>query len=530
MADYDAIVVGAGHNGLTCALYLAHAGWRVLVLERDAEIGGGMRTAEVTLPGFRHDLYATNLTLFSKSPVIAEFRAEFEQAGVRFVSNGFPYASAYSGGTCARVYKDSAATEREIARHSAEDLAGWRDTVALFQRTAARFLPLFNAALPSADALGKIARMAAAGPLDALRVAGIFWQTPRQFGDRRFATEAVKGLFAPWSFHLDYGPDVHGGAMFSFINGMSAHLGGLSVVEGGAAHIPAAFRALIEARGGKIVTGAEVTRIRVEQGRAVAVDTAAGDSISAGRAIVAEVAPPRLFGGLVAAHDLPAGFMLRVRRYRYGVGTFVVHLALSEPLQWRAAEDLAQFNYVHICGATRDIERTYAESLAGLLPARPMLIFSQTTQVDPTRAPAGRHVARLHVRAAPRHVAGDAAGTIAGRDWREIKEPFADRLLDLVAEHAPNVKKALLARHVVSTADLESLNPNFVAGDCNGGSHHPDQNFLCRPFFGWSRYATPIRGLYQASAATWPGGGVHGAAGQLIARRLTAGAPGARAA
>ena len=520
MADYDAIVVGAGHNGLTCALYLANAGWRVLVVERGPEIGGGLRTAEVTLPGFRHDLYATNLTLFSKSPVMNAFRPEFEAAGVKFLTNGSPYASAFTGGTAARVYTDPARTEAEIARHSAEDLDGWRSTVGLFKRTAARFLPLFNTELPSADALRQISRMAAAGPLDALRVANIFWQTPRQFGDRTFRTEPVKGLFAPWSFHLDYGPDVHGGAMFSFINGMSAHLGGLSVVEGGAGRLAAAFRTLIEARGGKILTGTEVARIRVEHGRAVAVETAAGESISADRAIVAEVAPPKLFGGLVDAGALPANFLLRIRRYRYGVGTFVVHLALSRPLQWCAAEDLADFNYVHINGATRDIEKTYAESLKGLLPARPMLIFSQTTQVDPSRAPAGQHIARLHVRAVPRHIAGDAAGTIAGRDWASVKEAFADRLLDLVAEHAPNLKDALLARHVVSTAELETANPNFVGGDCNGGSHHPDQNFFRRPIPGWSRYATPIAGLYQASAATWPGGGVHGAAGELIAKRL----------
>ena len=520
MADYDAIVVGAGHNGLTSALYLANAGWRVLVLERNAEIGGGLRTAEVTLPGFKHDLYATNLTLFSKSPVVNDFRAGFAEAGVKFVTNGSPYASAYTGGTAARVYTDPARTEAEIARHSPQDLDGWRRVVGLFKRTAGRFLPLFNTELPSADALDKVRRMAAAGPMDALRVAGIFWQTPRQFGDRYFRSEPVKGLFAPWSFHLDYGPDVHGGAMFSFINGMSAHLNGLNTVEGGVGRLASAFRTLIEARGGKIVTDTEVSRIRVERGRAVAVETAGGETIGAGRAIVAEVAPPRLFGGLVAETDLPAGFLVRIRRYRYGVGTFVVHLALSRPLVWRAAGDLSDFNYVHICGATRDIEQTYGESLKGLLPSRPMLIFSQTTQVDPSRAPAGSHIARLHVRAVPRHIAGDAAGVIAGRDWPSIKEAFADRLLALVAEHAPNLNDALIARHVVSTAELETANPNFIGGDCNGGSHHPDQNFFCRPIFGWSRYATPIAGLYQASAATWPGGGVHGAAGHLIAKRL----------
>lgn len=520
MADFDAIIIGSGHNSLTAALYLAHAGWRVAVMERAAEIGGGMATAEVTLPGFKHDLYATNLTLFSKSPVVRDFRSGFAESGVRFLSNGYPYASVYDGAKAARVYTDVERTEREIAGHATTDLDGWRSLVALFKRTASRFLPLFDTMLPSAAMVRQASRIAAAGPRDALRLARIFWMTPRQFGNSYFRSEAIKGLFSPWSFHLDFGPDVHGGATFSFINGMAPHLGGMSVVEGGAVRIVQAFRAMIEARGGRIFTGANVTRIRLERGRTIGVDTALDETFTASRAVIAGVPPARLFGGLIDAAALPAGFLRRITKFRYGPGTFVVHLALARPLEWRAAPDLAQFNYLHICGTGRDIERTYGECRDGKLPSRPMLIFSQTTQVDPSRAPPGGHIARLHVRAMPHEIKGDAADRIAGRDWPSIKEAFADRLIDLVAEHAPNVKDALLARHVVSTGELAAANPNFVYGDCNGGSHHLNQNYFCRPMPGWSRYATPIEKLYMIGAATWPGGGVHGGSGYLVAKRL----------
>lgn len=522
MTDYDAVIVGAGHNGLVSALCLAQAGWRVLVLERGAAIGGAVQTAEVTLPGFQHDLFATNVGRFAVSPVYQQFRAAFEKTGLRFLANPYPFSSAYDGGKAARVYRDPAQTEAEMAAHSSADLAGWRRAVALFQRTAPHFMPLYVQPLPSLAAAGQVGRLVKAGAGDALRLARIFWQSPRQFTDAFFRSPEIKGLFTPWAFHGDYGPDVQGGATFAFIAALSAHLRGLFVAEGGAGRVVAALRTLIEARGGTIRTQAEVVRIRVIRGRAVAVAIAGGEEIGAARAIIANVTPRHLFGGLVPAEDIPPGFLRRIRKYRFGPGTFVVHLALDRKLEWRAAEDLREFNYVHICGTADDIARSYAQSLAGQIPTRPMLIVSQTTQVDPSRAPPGRHVARVHSRAFPAEIRGDAAGRITARDWAEAKEAVADRLIDILAEHAPNVRDAVLARAVVSPAELERGNPNLVGGDCNGGSHHLDQNYLFRPVFGWTRYRTPIARLYMIGAATWPGSGVNGSSGYLLAQHLLA--------
>jgi len=520
MADYDAIVIGSGHNGLVCALCLARAGWRVAVLEGSAEAGGGVRTAEVTLPGFKHDLFASNVTLFPASPAYQAFKAEFAAAGLRFLTNTLPYASAYADGTAARVYTDPERTEREMASHSAADLAGWRRVMTLYRRTAPDFLPLHFAALPSAAMARHLARLWAHGPRDAARLCRILVQSSRQFVDGEFHSPAVKGLFTPWAFHLDYGPDVRGGATFALIAAMSAYVRGLFVAEGGAGRITAALRALIEQYGGTVLTGMEVTQIHIEQGRAVGVTAGKGETLSAARAVIANVTPRVLFGRLVPEGELPARFHARIRRFRHAPGTFVVHLALDRKLEWRAAEDLAEFNYVHVCGGAEDIARAYGEALSGQIPARPMLVVSQTTQIDPSRAPPGRHVARIHARAFPAEIRGDAAGRIDGRDWDGVKEQVADRLIDLLAEHAPNLKSALLARHVVSPLDLERGNPNLVGGDCNGGSHHLDQHYFCRPLLGWSRYRTPIARLYMIGASTWPGGGVNAASGYLVAQQL----------
>ena len=151
MADYDVIVVGAGHNGLVCALYLAHAGMRVAVLERSKSVGGAVRSGEVTLPGFNNDLFATNMSLFVVSPVYREFRKEFDDAGLRLLTNGYPFASSYTNGRTARVYTDPSAMEREMAGHSSADLAGWQEALGLYKRTASAFLPLFHTTLPSVD-------------------------------------------------------------------------------------------------------------------------------------------------------------------------------------------------------------------------------------------------------------------------------------------------------------------------------------------------------------------------------------------
>jgi phytoene dehydrogenase-like protein len=520
MAAFDAVIVGAGHNALVCALYLAKAGRRVLVLERSAEIGGALRSAELTLPGFVHDLYATNVGQFAVSPAYRDFAAEFAAASLEFLSNPYPYAAAFENGTALRVYRDPARTEREIAARSVADAAAWRELVSLFKRTAPRFLPLFFTALPSAEAALQVAKLLGESPRSAWTLRRIVNDTPRAFVDRRFATPDVKALLIPWAYHMDFGPDVPGGATFAFVAGLSGHLRGLSVAKGGAGAITAALQRVARSLGVEFRISTEVTSIRVERGRATGVRLASGETVEA-NCVVASVTPRRLFGGLVADQHLPASFRRRIGAYRYGPATFVIHLALDRPLEWRAADDLAEFNYVHLCGLTEEVACTYADSLAGRLPARPVLVVSQTTPVDPTRAPPGKHVARIHVRTVPSVITDDAAGTIRAKNWAEAAEPYAERLLDLVAAQAPNLRQAILARRIVTPPEIEADNPNLVGGDCVSGSHHLDQNFTKRPLAGWSRYATPIRGLYMTGASTWPGGGVHGASGYLLAQRLT---------
>ena len=520
MADADAIVIGSGHNGLVAAFRLARAGWRVVVIERASTIGGAIRTESNTLPGFRHDLFATNLSLFRSSLVYREHQTEFEHAGLRLITCHDAFASAYDNRRSVRISTDVEQTASEFAKCSNADLEGWRNVVSIYRRVAPHVMPFTNMALPSREAARQALRMILHLRGGVLDLRDVIFGSPRRFVDRFFRTDEAKGVFLPWAFHLDFGPDVNGGAAFAFISAASAHLNGLILAQGGAGAIVSALRKLIETHGGTIYTAIEVTEVVVERGRAVGVRTSTGDVLTAGRAVIANVTPSLLFGRLTPPGAVPNSVRERASRFRYGPGVLMVHLALSRHLEWEGGNDLSRFGYIHLNGRADEIAATYAQSSQGLLPSRPMMVVSQPTHADPSRAPPGCATVRLQIRAVPAQIAGDATGIIRERDWAKVKEAFADRAIEQLAEYAPSARQAILERYVMSPIDFERENPNLVGGDCVSGSHHLDQNYFRRPFRGWSRYRTPVDRLYMIGASTWPGGGVNAASGFLVAEEV----------
>lgn len=518
--DTDAIVIGSGHNGLVAAYRLAQAGWRVTVFERTAEIGGAVRTACVTLPGFRHDLFATNISLFKNSLFARLHASELEAAGLRYITCHEAFATAFRDGTAMRVYTDPERTAAEFRSCSDADLAGWSKVIGLYRKMAPFVLPFTGMALPSSDAAVQAVRMITALRTTAFDLRDVIFASAARFVDRFFRTDRAKAVFLPWAFHLDFAPDVPGGAAFAFVSAASAHLNGLTLAERGAGSTVEALTRMIEAKGGVIKPGTEVAEVLVRQNRAVGVRTSSGDVFTASRAVIANVTPRLLFGRLLSKEAVPDWVRRRAFSFRYGPGVFMVHLALSRPIDWLAAEDLWRFNYVHLNAGSADIARTYGQCLRGLLPDRPMLVVSQPCFADPTRAPPGYHVVRLQVRAVPAHIAGDAAGLIRERDWSDAKAAFAERIVAQLAEHAPTVRQHIAASYVMSPDDFERENPNLVGGDCVSGSHHLNQNYWARPFRGMSRYRTPVRNLYMVGASTWPGGGLFATSGFLAAAEL----------
>jgi len=518
---YDAVVVGAGHNGLVCALYLAKAGWRTLVVERNERVGGAVRSAEITRPGFVHDLYAMNQNLFLGSPFYAEFADDLARHGLSYKIAEKSYSNVYPDGTCLKVYGDQELTYRLLRKHSEDDAEGFARLHEAYRDFGASLLPVYGAPLPSAEAAWSLLKAVGSQGVERLtELLQIVASSTRELGDSYFATPEMKALIASWGLHLDFGPEVSGGAMFPFLEAFTDMENGMSVAEGGASRMPEAIAGLLREYGGEVLTSSEVTRVLVEDGRAGGVELASGERIVAERAVVANLTPRALFGRLLPTETLPYRFRDRVERYQHGPGTMMVHLALSNRPRWRADEELSEFAYVHVAPYLEDLSETYSAAVNGYLPKSPLLVVGQTSAVDASRAPGDGEVLWVQVRALPAEIRGDAVGEIEARDWEAARELYADRVMSKLEEYAPGIGDLVLERVVYSPEDLELHNPNLVGGDSLGGSHHLRQNFLFRPFPGWSNYDMPVENLYMVGAATWPGAGTNANSGYLAAQRI----------
>lgn len=516
--DPDAILIGAGHNSLACACHLAARGWRVAVYEQSATPGGAVKSGEYTLPGFRHDWAAMNLSLFAGSAFHAEHGAELAKHGLGFAPTGNPFASAFPDGRWFGVSNDAALTTARVRGFSDADAEVWADLSADFPARAETIFALLGSPM-NLRAISSFGwktwrKTRGAGMLDLGRFLA---QSPRSWLDQTFQSDHVKATLAAWGMHLDFAPDIAGGALFPYLEAMAGQAFGMVLGQGGADTMTRAMVAMIESRGGQVICNAEVSAINHNGGKASGITLANGQTVNAERAVIANLAPSallRLTGGTDPAHDRA------MRDFQHAPGTMMIHLAMDALPDWAAGAELKRFAYVHLAPSMDQMARTYAQAKAGLLPDEPVIVCGQPTVVDPSRAPKGKHVLWLQVRMAPGVIKGDAAGQIRALDWDTAAQPFADRALDILERYAPGTRGKILGQHIVTPPMLEADNPNLVGGDQVCGSHHLTQHFMYRPARGYADGTTPIKGLYHTGAAVWPGGGTGAGPGTLLARKL----------
>jgi phytoene dehydrogenase-like protein len=327
-------------------------------------------------------------------------------------------------------------------------------------------------------------------------------------------------MMAGWGMHLDFPPDVAGGALFPYLECMVNQTFGMVIGKGGADTIVNAMTGALKTRGAALVLGVSVTRIDISSGRASGVTLADGRHLEVRRAVIANVHPKLVFGTLVAPDPARKEFERDVSAFRAGPGTMMIHLALDALPDWSAGAVLKRFAYVHVAPDLEMMSRAYSEASAGLLPVEPALVVGQPTAIDPSRAPEGKHILWVQVRVLPAEIRGDAKGEISATNWDDAKEAYAERVLDILEAYAPGLRRLVLARAVWSPVDLECENPNLIGGDNLSGSHHLDQNFFLRPVAGHSRYKTPVKGLYLCGASTWPGAGTGAGSGFMLAKML----------
>ncbi|HHX89414.1 MAG TPA: NAD(P)/FAD-dependent oxidoreductase [Paracoccus sp.] len=515
----DAVIVGAGHNSLACAMHLAAKGWSVAVFEQAAEPGGAVRSGEYTLPGFRHDWAAMNLSLFAGSAFFKEYGPALAPLGLAFVPVSRPFASAFPDGRWLGVCTDPAATTARIRNFSERDAATWEALRSAFPARAEHIFALLGSPMRK-HALARFLfrlwrKQGVAGALDLGR---FLLQSPRNWLERTFESDHLRAMLGAWGLHLDFAPDIAGGALFPYLEGMAGQSFGMMIGKGGADTIIRAMQAGIEAQGGTVECNAPVTRILHSDGHASGVELADGRRIGARRAVIANLAPSALVRLTGGTGD--AGFDDAMRGFEHAPGTMMIHLALDSLPDWTAGEELKTFAYVHLAPSLDQMARTYAQAKAGLLPDEPVIVVGQPTAFDPSRAPEGKHVLWMQVRMVPGHIKGDAGGTITATDWAQAAQPMADRALDILERYAPGTLAKILGQRIVPPTGLEAENPNLVGGDQVCGSHHLAQNFLYRPARGHADGSTPISKLHLTGAAVWPGAGSGAGAGYLLARKL----------
>jgi len=516
VADHDAIVVGSGINSLACAALLARGGWKVCVLERSDTLGGAIQTAELTEPGYRHDVFSAWHPLWVGGAAHAELGDELAVRGLEYLNTEHPTATLYPDGEAAFLLRNADANAAELDRNAAGDGEAWRRMLASFFPNADLSFGVLGTELWSRDGLGLgLKALRRLGRRGLAEFTGDVLATSRDWLSGTFASERAHGLLAPWVLHTGLGPDSAASGFMTQVIAVAIQEGGMPIPRGGGAKLVDALAALIRDNGGVLETGRDVERVVVAEGEASGVQLADGEELTAERAVIANVTPTQLYGRLLQGEAPPA--------FRYGRSEMQIHFALSEPPRWEGDERLAQTAIVHLTPGLDGVSRAVNEAERGLLPAEATVVVGQPLTMDPSRAPGGQGLLWIQLQELPWQIKGDAAGELDTKDgtWtEELRERYADRIQGRIAAHVPNLESSVLKRVVLSPADLQAANINLHHGDPYSGSLALDQNLLWRPSPASPGHATPVKRLWQIGASTHPGPGLGAGSGTLVAKRL----------
>ena len=459
----DAIVIGAGPNGLAAAIELARSGKSVRVYEANQTVGGSARSAELTLPGFTHDICSAVYPLTLGSPFFSTL--PLDKYGLEFIHSSIALAHPFDDGTAAILHRSLDITCEKLG----QDRAAYSE---LMQPFVARWHDL------AGDLLGppRFPRH----PFITGRFGIRAIRSAKAFAESTFREDKTRALFAGLAAHSFLSLDRLATSAFGLVLGLLAHTNGWPIAKAGSQSISNALAAYLKDLGGEIVTGHRVDTL---------------SELPPARATLCDLTPRQIVR--IAGESLPPGFRRKLTRYRYGAAAFKMDWALNAPVPWRSPE-CSQAATIHLGGSFAEIIASEQLANSGQHAEKPFMILCQPSLFDETRAPRGKHTLWAYC-----HVPNGS------------QVDMTERIENQIERFAPGFRDCILARSVLTPAKLEQHNANLVGGDINGGSQHLAQMFT-RPT---SRlYSTPKRGLYICSSSTPPGGGVHGLCGYHAAR------------
>ncbi|OBJ89395.1 phytoene desaturase family protein [Mycobacterium asiaticum] len=506
MESADAVVIGAGHHGLVAAAMLADAGWDVLVLEAQAEPGGAVRSAELT-PGYITDLFSSYYPMTVASPAMTELG--LEDHGLRWSHApavvGHPRSATDDDPPV--LYHDPAHTAAEFGRREPADADNWLRVVELWDKVKS---PLLNAMLSPFPPTGALLQLLhKLGTSEAIRLANLLVQPANSMAQRMFDGDAPRIMLLGNAMHADIPPDAPGSGVMGFLMTMLGQDVGWPVPVGGSGQLTAALVNRARSAGARIECNQNVARVEVQGGRAVGVTTAAGRTVRARRAVVADVTAPQLFCQMLPADTLPASLRDDLEHFEWDPPVVKVNYAVDRRVPWRA-ENLRSVGTVHLGADGDGLVRWMADLNTRVVPERPFMLLGQTTTADPTRSPEGTESVWAYTHL-PREIADDAAA-----------EKLATAMDNVIEEHAPGFCAGVIYRDVQWPSDLEASDANLHRGAVNGGTSQLQQMLIFRPAPGMGRAETPIERLYLGSASASPGGSVNGACGRNAAKAALA--------
>lgn len=515
--SYDAVVIGAGPNGLVAANHLAEAGWSVLVLEAQSDLGGAVRSASDVDPDFVHDTFSAFYPLAAASPFLTAM--QLEDHGLTWSHAPAVLGHPTPDGAWALLHRDRDVTATLLDVAHAGDGEAWLALCAEWDRIGPALIGGLLTPFPPVRAgLRTLAALPSVGGLSFLKTL----LTPAaDLGRSRFGGAGARLLLAGNAGHADIPLDAPGSGLMGLLMTMLGQTVGYPVPVGGAGQLTLALAARLRSLGGEIECSSEVSAIQVTHGRALGVRTIAGEYVAAARAVVADVVAPRLYGDLVAPGDLPQRVRKGMRGFQLDPATVKVDWALAGPVPW-AGEPAYAPGTVHVADSVDQMSEAFSHVAAGAIPAEPFLLAGQMTTADPTRSPAGTESfwAYTHVPQETRTDAGD--GGIRGVWDHDDCERFADRMQARIERLAPGFGSRVRARRVLGPRELEARDANLIGGAIGGGTAQLHQELVFRPVPGMGRAETGIAGLYLGSSSAHPGGGVHGAPGMNAARAALA--------
>ena len=500
MSDYDVVLVGGGHNSLACAAVLSRAGLKVLVAERNPWLGGGAVTQELTLPGFKSDLFGSNHVWIHANPQISELLPELEQYGLRYLwaedeIMGHPMQE----GPGIVVFKDVDKTCDSIAEYSRKDALRYREIHDGFVEIKDGFVKtMFSPPAPPSYMPASMEQSP-----EGLKMLRNYNLSARAFVMENFEDPNVRAFLLSWALGPNIKPDQQGAGSIFYIMIPAIHVYGQAIPEGGSIELPRALARYVEARGGTVLTGSPVSRIVIRDGEAKAIRLEDNTEIHARKAVVTTLEPKQTFLRLVDRAHLDDDFVRMVENFTFGdVASFRVHFALHEAPEFTGDEVLSKAPFQRTIVPLEEIDRHFAQISVGAAPDSPPVHCHCWTLRDPTRAPAGKHTFMIDTFVPSR---------LQNRDWPDCREEYSEQLIKTLRRFSTNMSdENILAQRPHSPVDMEALNPCFVGGVPSGGERTLAQLGYFRPFPGYSQYRSPIKNLYMAGPSCHPGGGISG--------------------